>query len=394
LENWIFYREGNKVKRVVIIGTGLAGYSLAKEFRKLDSQSDLHFITKDDGQFYSKPMLSNALAKNKTAEDLVTTTADEMGAQLNATIWTRCAVKKIDIQHSVVVTADNKSVAFDKLVLALGASQIKPLLEGNAVDAILTINSLQDYAEFRTALGHARHVAIIGPGLIGCEFANDIAETGCGVTVIGPGRTPLNRLLPPDAGKAFQDKLTQLGVDWRLNVMVNSVDSHNDSYAVTLSSGEVVRADLVLSAIGLSSNIGLARSAGLRVNRGIEVNRLLETSAKNVYALGDCAEIEGMVLPFVLPIMHSARSLAQTLAGNPTQVRFPAMPVVVKTPAHSVVVSSPPVSAAGEWRVTLEEGGVRALFQDSENKLLGFVLTGSSVAEKQKLTKEMPAVLE
>jgi rubredoxin-NAD+ reductase len=124
------------------------------------------------------------------------------------------------------------------------------------------------------------------------------------------------------------------------------------------------------------------------------VNRFLETSITDIFALGDCAEIEGMVLPFVLPIMHSARALAQTLSGKPVKLSFPAMPVVVKTPAHSIVVSSPPIDARGEWQVSVHEGGVRALFQDAENKLLGYVLTGASVAEKQKLTKELPPVLE
>jgi len=381
------------MNRVVIIGTGLAGYTLAKEFRKLDSQSALHLITKDEGHFYSKPMLSNALSKKKTAADLATTSADAMAEQLNATIWTGKNVKKVDIQQAMVFTEDN-SVSFNKLVFALGASQIKPVLEGNAVSEIVAINNLQDYANFRVLLEPARHVAIIGPGLIGCEFANDIVETGRKVTVIGPDKAPLGRLLPVEAGKALQNKLTQLGVAWRLNAMVNSVDYDSGGYAVTLSSNEVVHADLVISAIGLLPNIGLAQTAGLQVNRGIMVNRYLETSGENIYALGDCAEIEGMVLPFVLPIMHSARALAQTLAGNPSQVSFPAMPVVVKTPAHSVVASLPPVNAIGDWRITVEEGGVRALFQDSENKLLGFVLTGASVADKQKLTKELPAVLE
>jgi len=87
------------MNQVVIIGAGLAGYTLAKEFRKLDQKSPLHIITEDDGHFYSKPMLSNALSKKKTAEELVTTTAVEMAAQLNATIWSNTRVKNIDSDY-------------------------------------------------------------------------------------------------------------------------------------------------------------------------------------------------------------------------------------------------------------------------------------------------------
>jgi len=381
------------MNQVVIVGAGLAGYTLAKEFRKLDQQTPLHILTEDDGHFYSKPMLSNALSRSKTAEGLVTTTAVEMAAQLNATIWSNSRVKNINTQNRAVETLE-RTVNYSKLVLAVGASQINPPIKGNAADKVMSINSLQDYAKFRELLETAKNVAIIGPGLIGCEFANDIIDSGRGVTVIGPGNTPLDRLLPPEAGKALQDKLSQLGVEWRLGLRADSVDHHDAAYLITLSNGEVIETDLVLSSVGLKPNIELAQNASLEVNRGIVVDRFLQTSINDIYALGDCAEIEGMVLPFVLPIMHSARTLAQTLAGNPTKLSFPAMPVVVKTPVHSIVVSSPPVNAPGDWQVTVEEGGVRALFQNAENKLLGFVLTGANVAEKQKLTKELPPVLE
>jgi rubredoxin-NAD+ reductase len=378
---------------IVIVGAGLAGYTLAKEFRKLDKQTPLHIITEDDGHFYSKPMLSNALSKNKTADDLVTTTAIEMAAQLNATIWSNTFVKSIDTQTRTVTT-DQQSVNYSKLVLAVGASQIKPPLKGNAIDNVVSVNNLQDYAKFRILLEDAKHVAIIGPGLIGCEFANDIIDTGRSVTVIGPANTPLDRLLPPQAGKALQDRLSQLGVHWHLGVTADSVDRQNGNYVISLSDGEVVAADLVLSAVGLKPNIDLAANAGLAINRGIVVNRTLLSSVEDIYALGDCAEIEGMVLPFVLPIMHAARALAKTLSGNATKLSFPAMPVVIKTPAHSIVVASPPLAAGGDWQVSVEEGGVRALFQDAEQKLLGYVLTGAAVQDKQKLTKELPPVLE
>lgn len=378
---------------IVIIGAGLAGYTLAKELRKLDKQTPLHIITSDDGHFYSKPMLSNALSKNKTAETLVTTSAIEMAAQLNATIWSNTCVKSIDTQTRSVIT-DQQSVNYSKLVLAVGASQIKPPIKGDAIDHVVSINNLRDYTKFRKLLEGAKHVAIVGSGLIGCEFANDIIDTGRSVTVIGRGSTPLDRLLPPQAGKALQDKLSQLGVLWHLGVTADSVDGQNGNYVIRLSDGEVVEANLVLSAVGLKPNIDLAENAGLVVNRGIVVNNTLQSSVEDVFALGDCAEIEGMVLPFVLPIMHAARALAKTLTGTPTKLSFPAMPVVVKTPAHSIVVASPPLGAGGNWQVSVEEGGVRALFQDAEQKILGYVLTGAAVQDKQKLTKELPPVLE
>ncbi len=378
---------------IVIIGSGLAGYTLAKEVRKLAPDVALHIVTRDDGAFYSKPMLSNALAKGKTAQTLATATAEQMAAQLHAVVWTLAEVTAIDVAARSV-TARGETFGYDKLVLAVGAEPIRPPLEGDGAAAVYSVNDLADYARFRERIEHARRIAVIGPGLIGCEFANDLVQAGKAVTVIGPSSTPLDRLLPATAGQALQKALAAAGVEWRLGVTAQRVDRHGDALSLQLSDGGVVEADAILSAVGLRPSTALARAADIKVNRGIAVDRYLESSAPAVYALGDCAEVEGLVLPFVMPIMQAARALAQTLAGKRTAVSYPAMPVVVKTPAHAVVVSPPPPGREGRWEISGDDQGVRALYRDANNTLLGFALTGTATADKQALTKELPPWLE
>jgi len=380
------------VKSIVIIGTGLAGYNLAKEFRKLNTEIPLHLITSDDGRFYYKPMLSSALTNGKTPGTLVTASAEQMSEQLNATIQSDSIVTaiNIDAQHVIV---DGDIVSYGKLILALGAAPIHLPMYGDAASEILFVNNLNDYSRFRRAIVKAMHVAIIGPGLIGCEFANDLINAGKHVTVIGPDAAPLGRLLPSEAGAVLRDALAGIGIEWRLGVVADEMIFNNNCYRLRLSDGTYIDADVVLSAVGLRPNIQLAKQAGLKINRGIVVDRMLETSATGVYALGDCMEVEGLVLPFVMPIMHCARALAKTLAGNPTKLHYPAMPVVVKTPAHPVIVSPPPVNVAGHWQITRLNGGVRAEFRDGNNQLQGFALTGSATADQQMLTKELPPLL-
>ena len=109
-----------------------------------------------------------------------------------------------------------------------------------------------------------------------------------------------------------------------------------------------------------------------------------------MYALGDCAEVEGRVLPFVLPIMHAARALARTLSGTPTEVNYPAMPVAVKTPALPAVVCSPP-SVAGAWTIAEDSDGVEARFEDERDALRGFALVGAATANKAALVARLAA---
>jgi len=378
---------------IVIIGTGLAGYTLARELRKLDKDTPLTLVTADDGAFYSKPMLSNAFASNKDPEALISQGAEAMAGQLDARILTRRRVASIDTVARKVHLEAGDTLDYDRLVLALGAEPIRLSYEGDGADAVLSVNSREDYARFRQAIEGVERVAVIGPGLIGCEFANDLHGSGREVDVIGPDTAPLGRLVPEAAGRALQTGLEAVGIRFHLETVVERIDCLDSGYRLHLKNGETVEAGAILSAVGLRPDTRLAKAAGLKVNRGIVVDRTLASSAEAVYALGDCAEVSGMVLPYVMPIMHAARALAKTLAGEPTQVSYPAMPVVVKTPAHPVVVAPPAPGAAGEWKVESVGEGVRAVFSQGD-EVGGFVLTGAeAVKEKQALAKQVPAVL-
>lgn len=377
---------------IIIIGSGLAGYNVARELRKLDKEMPLAIITADGGEFYSKPMLSNALAANKAPAAIPMNSAAQMAAQLPATVRIRTHVTAIDPENHRI-RLGTETLAYSRLVLALGAEQIRLPLAGSGAESVLTVNSLDDYARFRTALRPGMRVAIIGAGLIGCEFANDLAALGHGVAVIDIAQQPLPRLLPPEGGAMLRERLAALGVGWHFGTSVQSIEREAEALTLTLANGNALPADIVLSAVGLRPQLALARSAGLAANRGIVVNRCLEASVADVYALGDCAEVGGQVLPFVMPIMHAARALAPTLAGNRTAVSYPAMPVLVKTPACPTIVAPPPPGAAGEWRVETSDDGVKSLFIDASGKLLGFALNGAATAERAKLAKELPPAL-
>lgn len=377
---------------IIIVGSGLSGYTLAREFRKIDKETPLRIITADDGRFYSKPMLSNALSNGRTPDQLATADATQMAAQLNAVIQTPSRVNAIDTARHII-SVDGQELEYAKLVLALGAEVIKPPLKGDAADAVMSVNDLGDYTRFRAVIADARHVAIIGAGLIGCEFANDLRSAGVAVDVISTGNAPLNRLLPEAAGHALQAGLAQIGVNWHIDKAVTAVDHATQGYRLTLSDGSSIEADAVLSCVGLRPRTALANAASIHTRHGIAVDRFLATSAPDVYAMGDCAEVEGLVMFYVMPLMNAARALAKTLAGEPTPVAYPPMPVVVKTPAHPVVVSPPPPGVIGAWKIEVMEAGVRALFFDAGNKLRGFALTGTAVSEKNALVKELPALL-
>jgi rubredoxin-NAD+ reductase len=392
---------------VVIVGSGLAGYTVAREFRKLDKTTPLVIVSRDHGGFYSKPMLSNALAGQKTAATLVMKTADKMAAELGATVRPLTEVSSIDTAARRIVLKAvaeggvagpsppqaTETLVYRDLVLAPGADPIHLPLEGDAAGEVLSVNDLDDYARFAERLTGARQVAILGAGLIGCEFANDLLARGIEPTVFDIAERPLSRLLPEAAGAMLRDRLEAAGVQFRFGLGVQRVSRDDERLAITLGDGSVLATDRVLSAIGLKPRTAVALAAGLAVNRGIVTDRQLATSAPHVYAVGDAAEVEGHVLPYVMPLMQQGRALAATLAGTPTPVVYPAMPVVVKTPACPTVVCPPPPGAAGQWQVTTHADGCEARFTGDAGQLLGFALLGSATVQKQALAAQVPALI-
>lgn len=390
---------------IIIIGSGLAGYTVAREFRKLDADSPIKIITRDSGVSYSKPMLSNAFAKGKSAEALAMFDAEHMSGQLNAHILNHTTVCEIQTeQHLVITQSQNTEQAhpYSKLVLALGADQVRLPFSGNAADDILTVNDLDDYAAFRKKTDGIKSIAIIGGGLIGCEFANDLISAEHKVHVIELNSQPLAALLPQQAGSEVCKALEASGIHWHLGQSVTQINRQGNAYSLALSStgddtaheqeNTLDDIDVVLSAIGLKPRTELAHDAGLDTGRGIVVDRTLKTSIDNIYALGDCAEVDGFVLPYVMPLMNSARALAKTLTEQPTPVNYPAMPVIVKTPACPVVVMPPPANTPGQWTTTNTEGGTKSLYTDDNDKLLGFALTGTAINERNTLLKEIPGI--
>jgi rubredoxin-NAD+ reductase len=375
---------------IVIIGSGLAGYTLAREFRKLDQTTPLQIITSDDGTYYSKPQLSSAFTHHKTAPALAGFSAEKMAAQLKAEIYPYISVTHIDHVNKIVY-AGEKQLAYEKLILAQGAEVIKTTLPENK--NIAAVNNLLDYIKFRDQIQNKKRITIIGAGLVGCEFTNDLTNGGYEIDVLSLAKTPLDILLPPELGINLQEALAEKGVRWHFETTVDNIkDLENDQLLLTLTNGETITTEFILSAIGLRPALTLAKTAGINTQRGIVVDRYLKTSVENIYAFGDCAEVEGYVMYYVAPLVNCARALAKTLTGELTAVSYPPMPVILKTPACPIVVNPPPHHVKGEWQISGSGHDKKALFYDLDNQLQGFALTGNCVLEKLELMKELPVL--
>ena len=384
---------------IIIIGSGLAGYNLARELRALDQTTAISMITKDAGDFYSKPQLSTALANNKTAEALIATSAKVMAEKLDISILTHTQVNKIDTLNNQLHTdnAEKDILDYQQLVFALGADTPTPPLLGNpeVQHEIHYINDVYQYKHFRKKLAPHHHITVIGAGLVGCEFANDLSKQGHMVSCIDPAPSALSLLVPQKISEPLEAAMQHQGVTWHLGHVVKSLDysDHNhEKIKVTLDNDYSFETDRVISAIGLKPKTQLAKSAGIEINKGIKVNIFLETNIQNVYALGDCAEINGWTLPYVAPIMQASKALAKTLTSERTAMQFPPMPVNIKTTCYPVAICCPPnADKNSHWEFNQEKDTqtIRALLKNPAGETIGFILTQEAVKERMELLKGM-----
>ncbi len=368
---------------VVVVGSGLAAWTVIKEFRKHDSQTPITMVTASSGDAYPKPALSTAFAQNKLPGQLRNGVASELAATLNMQLQTQTRALSLNLAAQTLHT-DHGDFGYSRLVLAHGANPIRIPLQGDAADRVLSVNQLEDYQVLRDRLQPGMRVLIMGAGLIGCEFANDLSGAGFKVQVVDPAPRALAALLPEDASAQLQQALSDLGVGWHFNNSVVSLHHHAGALQAVLNNGETVDTDLVLSAIGLRANTGWLNASGLVCDKGVVVNSLLQTSDPHVYALGDVAQYafaHNRLLPYVMPIMTTARALGATLTGTPTEAVFPVMPVAVKTPAMPLLLALPAPGAAGEWQAADEDVWK---FMASAGECLGFVLAGKQTSQRSK----------
>lgn len=366
----------------LIIGSGLAGYNVAREIRKHDKTTPLLLITEEDGVYYSKPSLSTAMSQGKSADDLKVHSAEDMATQLHATILTQTTVLEL-CPEAHCVQIEGKTLFYRACVLAVGATSTLLPIQGTQA-GVVSVNSRQDYAHLCERLAGCRRVVILGAGLIGTEFANDLSKQSFDVTFVSRSATPLIHLMPPEAGRAIIDTLQEQGVHFVGGTTATDIHALPEGgYLVSLQNGEQYPADLILSAIGLKPNVDLAKRAGLKTNKGICTNVLLQTSAPDVYAVGDCAEVSGTLLQFVMPLMHQSRSLGATLTGTPTSLVYPCMPISVKASCGVTVVIP---REKGVWQTEGISPNFKAICTNEAGQVVGWALTGTRTTERRDLS--------
>ncbi|MFT7682894.1 MAG: nitric oxide reductase FlRd-NAD(+) reductase [Moritella dasanensis] len=380
---------GGNEKCIVIIGSGFAAYQLVKSIRRANQEQAIMVITAGSGDDYVKPELSHVFSKKLTAQDMVKQSGADFAAEYNITLMNYTRVDEIN-RLDKTVSCQGIDIAYENLVLATGAQSFVPFVDGDAANDIITLNSLDEYQLSQDKLAQAKSVLVVGAGLVGTEIAMDLAIADYKVILSDRADALLPSLLPEFISSQLYQTMRRQGVELQLGNELSSMTKTNTGIAVSFKNGHTANVDSVLCAAGLKPNTALASQAGLAVNRGIVVDKQLSTNDPHIFAIGDCAEIDGKHLAFLQPIILSANALAKTLTGAVSEVMFPAMLVKVKTPLFPIQLSGNTTASDANWQVEWTASGMTAKAYDSEDQLIGFVVTQANMPEAFKLLRLLP----
>ncbi|MBO6638498.1 MAG: NAD(P)/FAD-dependent oxidoreductase [Roseitalea sp.] len=303
-------------QNLVIIGAGMASGRLIERLVERDPNAyDITLFNAEPRGNYDRIMLSPVLSGDKTYEEIVI--HDDAFYEHNR-VTTRFgeAVTAID-RSAKTVAGQNGTVSYDKLVIATGSAPFIIPVEGKDLPGVVTYRDLDDTNTMIEAAAKGGNAVVIGGGLLGLEAAAGLAERGMTVTVLHLMGHLMERQLDETAGYLLRKDLESKGITIITEASTAAIVGTDHVEGVMLEDNTGLEADLVVMAVGIRPEVRLARDAGMEIARGISISPDMRTLGdRDIFALGECVDLEGHLFGLVAPLYEQADILADNLLGG------------------------------------------------------------------------------
>ncbi|PPA71001.1 nitrite reductase large subunit NirB [Jeotgalibacillus proteolyticus] len=368
-------------QKLVVIGNGMAGVRFVQRILEQDSKAyDITIFGSEKHAGYSRLMLSSVLQGESSFEEIILQTK-EWYEENQIELFTGETVTEIDSQQKAVCTSTDRRIHYDKLVIATGSSPFILPVKGADKEGVISFRTVEDCREMTSVAKRFKKAAVIGGGVLGLEAAKGLLNLGMEVQVIHISDSIMERQLDQQASSMLQQELERQGMSFLLGKATKEITGADRVKEVHFQDGTKIAADLVVMAAGVRPNCLLAEKSGIQNNRGILVNDFLQTNIKDIYAIGECAEHNGMVYGLVEPLYEQAEIAAKHLCKKPTEgYSGSVLSTHLKVSGVEVFsageIHSTPLTKAIHYFNEVEGVYKKILFR--ENKAVGAVMYGDT----------------
>ena len=380
--------------KIVIIGNNVSGTFAAQNIRFLNEEVEIEVFTQEKYPYYTRVNLPELISEKVTIDKLIVFKEDWYKKK-NINLNLKSHVKKIDpLTKTIQLDGSEKTVSYDKLILALGSTPNIPPIK-NAVEmrdekkGVFTLRSIDDALEIKNYIKSkgVKKAIVIGGGLLGLELANQIQKCGLDTTVVEFFPRLLPRQLDVECGTMLKEEIESKGIKVVLDATTEEILGNGSVTGIRLKGGEEIDADIVLIQAGIRPTINLAKDANLSTNRGIVVNEYLETSEKDIFAVGDCIEYNNQIWGIIPACMEQSKIVAASVLGLKKVEYQGTTPKntlkIVGLDLTSIGIIDPAKETSGGWEILKKADKKDCCYQKlvlKDGKLKGAILFGDTKA--------------
>jgi nitrite reductase (NADH) large subunit len=299
--------------KIIVVGAGPVGIRFTQELLKHQPEAEVLMMSNEPYRPYNRVQLSAFLAGDVERDQLDLDIPLEHQPNVS---FENAKVDHIDSNNKCITDKLGRTFHYDKLVIATGSRAFLPNIDGRDLSGVFLFRNIKDAEHLYARIHSARHIIIVGGGLLGCEAAKALSRYNTQVTLVQQATRLMNKQLDDFGADLLQQKLASFGINIITNDGVRKVHGESRVTGVDTRTGQHIECDTVLFCAGISPNIDLARDAKIKVARGIVVNDQMQTSVHDIYAIGECAEHAGQTYGIVNPGFEQAAVAAAHITGS------------------------------------------------------------------------------
>ncbi len=370
-----------------IIGNNVAGTFTAQNIRKQNKDVEIHIYSEENYNYYTRVKLPEIISEKRDIDDLIVFKEEWYeNNQIKTHLNTKIKSINPDIKY-MVVNESEEQISYNKLILAVGSHPNEPPINNareRLGNGVFTLRNINDALKIRRFIkeNNCKKAIIIGGGLLGLELSKQIKNCGLDTRVVEFFPRLLPRQLDIDCANMLKKEVEDMGIEIELDAKTEKILANNTIEGILLKNGDKYEADIIFIQAGVRSNIELAKEAEISVNNGIIVNKYLETSKKDIYAVGDCIEFNNQTWGIIPACIEQAEIVASSVLGKNKKEYKGTTPKttlkIVGIDLTSVGVYDPE-EVGGGWEILKKADKSSNCYQKivlKDNKLKGAILFG------------------